>query len=196
MNSFDYGNAIRHQATLTLSIIKDVIDADNALVIDCETTGLTGVVIEFSARSVKTGGEVLAFTVNPGEVEWSPYAANLHAPKANLYHRAPETRVFHAALARTLSVWPLVIAYNAPFDTAAIQRTWPSLITSQNGPVVCAMELASALHSEWNPSRNSFTFLGLEKLAQKLNVLDPDEKQQHSASADTALLREVLIALV
>lgn len=94
--------------------------------IDTETTGLTGRVWEFSAVSVVTRQSVLTFRCHPGDAPWSPVAAEMAGERYAECHREPPAAQFAEVLARLLEGLPL-LAYNAPFDRAAVARTWPEL---------------------------------------------------------------------
>ncbi|GAA1015920.1 hypothetical protein Aple_010890 [Acrocarpospora pleiomorpha] len=93
-----------------------------AVVIDTETTGLAGVVVEIAVVDACTGDVLLDTLVNPGGVPVEDGARMVHGISDEALGQAPTwDQVFPLFLAAVGSA--RLLAYNAPFDRAAIAAT-------------------------------------------------------------------------
>lgn len=149
-----------------------------AVVLDCETTGFDGSIIEIAVIDAATGAVLLDTLVDPGDVAIEPGAQAVHGITAAALVGAPTwpqvlPRIVEAVAGR------IVLAYNAPFDHGRILHDCAR--TGTVAPVLadetrwqCVMQQRSAA------------------LGTDLNV---PLSGGHRALGDTVAAREVLVLL-
>jgi hypothetical protein len=119
--------ASKHDASVSLSTaVGEVINwaracrqPGAAVVLDTETTGLDGVVIEIAIVDACTGKTLLDTLVNPGDVKVSDGARAVHGITDRELAGAPSwAEILPAFLAAVRG--RRILAYNAEFDSSAI----------------------------------------------------------------------------
>ncbi|MFC7331357.1 3'-5' exonuclease [Marinactinospora rubrisoli] len=110
--STEVGDVIRHA--------RAAVEPGVAVVLDTETTGLEGAIVEIAIIDAATGEALLDTLVHPGEVEMEPGAQRVHGITTAMLDGAPAwdrvwPRVAAAIGGRT------ILAYNADFDRGRIR---------------------------------------------------------------------------
>lgn len=163
--------------------------AQNPVILDTETTGFKGEVIEISV--IDTDGAALMNTLLRPTVGVESDAARVHGlTDADLVNAPTFADVYPSLL--PLLQGRLVIIYNAQFDTARLRHTaamygldWPVFNT------VCAMEMYARFYGEWNRKTNDYRWQSLSNAGQQCGLELPENL--HRAAADTELTRRVLL---
>lgn len=169
-------HAAQHAALLQFQRWNDTPDA---LVIDTETTGLGGGVWNVSAATLGSLQPVLNLTCNP-QTPWEDQARAMHAAHLGDVAAAPvaESRRDQVEHALSAAQVPL-LAYNAPFDHAAIRRTWPGLDLLE-----CVMAAYAPLAGQWSERRGEWKWVNLGAALTAEGVDVSDLPGQHSAAGD------------
>ena len=90
-----------------------------ACIVDVETTGLEGAIVEIAAIDAATGAVLLDTLVDCGPVEIEPGAHAVHGITAADLIGAPRWPEVFARLA-AVTAGRLILAYNAPFDRGRV----------------------------------------------------------------------------
>ncbi|NUT47091.1 MAG: 3'-5' exonuclease [Saccharothrix sp.] len=96
-----------------------MLEPGAAVVLDTETTGLRGAVVEIAVIDAATGAVLLDTLVNPGDVPMEPQAQAVHGITMQALADAP-TWDKVVAKVRKATRGKVVLAYNAEFDRARI----------------------------------------------------------------------------
>lgn len=144
---------------------RDLINnPDTWVILDTETTGLSGGDEVIQVAVINPSGERLIDEMVKPQVEIDPGAENVHHISKAMLSDKPE---FHqiAPLVFGKLDGKKIITYNAAFDKRLLWQTCrvhhleidPLKLTWD-----CAMERYAAFYGEWNPSRRSFRWQKLE----------------------------------
>ncbi|GLX06584.1 3'-5' exonuclease [Microbispora sp. NBRC 16548] len=93
-----------------------------AVVLDTETTGMDGVIIEIAVVDACTGETLLNTLVNPGTVPIEPGARAVHGITDAELQDAPTWQEVGPAFLQAVD-GRRILAYNAPFDAGAVRAT-------------------------------------------------------------------------
>jgi DNA polymerase III subunit epsilon len=157
--------------------------------IDIETTGGTHEICEFAAVALeaKSGREIfkVASLVDPGRVEWNPFAMRVHGITLSMVRGKPKIRdvwddfrahlVTHGAIARCF-------AHNASFERTHLQN---SLGRSYSLSLECTLALSKTLLEA-----DSY------KLPLVCAMLDIPFKESHRAEPDARAAAKVAAKLL
>lgn len=176
------------QKTAIINRVKSWL-AQNPVILDTETTGFKGEVIELAL--IDRGGATLMNTLIRPTVAVEPDAARVHGlTNADLVNAPTFAEVYPVLL--PLLQGRLVIIYNAQFDTARLRHTaaefgldWPAL------SAVCAMEIYARFYGEWNRKTNDYRWQSLSNAARQCGLEVPENL--HRAAADAELTRRLLL---
>ncbi len=171
------------------TIIANLLDREDVLILDTETTGCSQAeVIEVSV--INTRGEILLDTlVRPRLWRMNPYAERLHGITLGMLHNQPTWPEVLPELKR-LTDRTTVLAWNASFDAHILERTsttWgllhPRILFA------CAMRM----YAQFKGSKRT----GLHKAvaAEGLSHLF-DAHSSHRALGDVYFVLEVLRVLI
>lgn len=167
--------------------IGKLLDRDDVLILDTETTGLSQAeVIEVAV--IDTRGEVLLESlVAPRVKRMNPYAERVHGISLKMLEGAPSWPEVFPALA-ALAERRTILAWNAPFDASMLRQTserWA--IEHPSWLFVCAMRLYA--------KRRGLRARGLHKaLADERLTHLLARYASHRALGDTRFVLEVLRA--
>lgn len=121
--------------------IADLLDREDVLILDTETTGM-GAAEVIEVAVIDTKGTVLVDTlVRPKATRMNPYAQRVHGITFPMLADAPTWPEVFPSLAERLDR-ATVLAWNAPFDRRMLEQT--SAVWSLEHPrflFVCAMRL-------------------------------------------------------
>ena len=155
------------------------------VIFDTETTG-----IGYDDELVQVGaidqtGTVLLDTLVKPTRRITPEATAVHSLTADHVASAPAFPDIYPRLASVLK-GRQVVAYNADFDSRLLQQACRQydlpVIATQGWQ--CAMRRYAQYHGQWNPSRQSFTWLSLAAACAKERIPVTDA---HSAVGDCLL---------
>lgn len=161
--------------------------------LDTETTGLEGRVWQFALVDSRTFTPLLAFNCDPGG-EWSDKAAEMRDAQQVGVGDFPTSNLFADVVRGNLESHPPVI-WNADFDHAALERTWPG--STSGVPVLCAMRAYAPLYGEWSERRDTWKGCSLQTALDLEHVDTRHVPAAHSAYGDAcrlALLIETVAA--
>lgn len=121
--------------------IAQLLERDDVLILDTETTGLKDAeVVELAV--INTRGELLLDTlVRPRRTAMNPYAERLHGISVAMLRDAPSWPEVHPRLCE-LAERRTLLAWNAPFDASMLRQTsetWQ--LEHPRWLFVCAMRL-------------------------------------------------------
>ncbi|MGS2592040.1 3'-5' exonuclease [Streptomyces hebeiensis] len=100
---------------------RDLLEPGRAVVLDTETTDLSGYTVEIAVIDAATGKKLMDTLVNPGDAEISDGARWVHGIKDEM---VADKRPFEKVLPRLRKVTKgrVVLAYNAEFDRSIVLR--------------------------------------------------------------------------
>ncbi|GHB76289.1 hypothetical protein GCM10010331_75250 [Streptomyces xanthochromogenes] len=100
---------------------RDLLEPGRAVVLDTETTDLSGYTVEIAVIDAATGKKLMDTLVNPGDAEISDGARWVHGITDEM---VADKRPFEKVLPRLRKVTKgrVVLAYNAEFDRSAVLR--------------------------------------------------------------------------
>ncbi len=165
--------------------ISQLLDRDDVLILDTETTGMSGAeVIEVSV--INTKGETLLDTlIKPVTTEMNPYAQRVHNISMSMLKDAPSWPEILPELDRIASR-STILAWNASFDAKMLEQT--SEVWELEHPrwlFVCAMRLYA--------KKRGIKPRGLHKAVLDENLAHILEMHQsHRALGDVKFVLEVL----
>lgn len=171
----------------------NIIDAGEYVILDTETSGLDGEVIEIAV--IDSSGCVLLNTlVSPSTVcEIAPQATRVHGLTLDGLRDAPNWSVVRNDLRHAINGRPVVI-YNADFDVKIIHNTdrnhglLPSLSYTPYG-AFCAMLYIAEYIGEWNDHKGSWRWHTLSNVASRFGIETPNA---HRALGDCQTTLAVL----
>lgn len=179
----------QHEAVDRVQSWRDRLGTGLVLVIDTETTGLSGVVFEFTARDLKTGNVVLSFMCNTGEAVWENTAAMMHDDRIKTVAAMPAP-VLYLPVLQELLEGVYLLAFNAKFDLAAMIRTWPDLVRLGLSDMTdCVMETYAALNAEFSESKGTYRYVSFKAACQRAGI---DRPHIHDSPNDTLSLVELI----
>lgn len=162
--------------------------------LDVETTSLEGWVWQFALVDSQALTPRLAFNSTPlvPREEWSDKAREMmEAQKTHLY-KSPVSEAFQGVVISALLNFPAV-AWNADFDLAAIERTWP---TATDGvAVACAMRAYAPIYGQWSESKQDWKYASLDAALEREGVDVIRLPTAHSAYGDCVRLAALIEAV-
>ena len=177
--------ALQERAESAQRAIRDLLERDDVLILDTETTGIGNAeVIELSV--IDTSGEVMLDTlVRPRSRQMNPYAQRVHGIDLEMLEEQPTWPEVLPELER-LAGGSTLLAWNAGFDDQMLansSRAWhldpPRLL------FVCAMRLYAQLHGRKGYGlHRAIRDRGLQHLF--------DRHASHRALGDVNLVLELL----
>lgn len=180
-----YANAARGQAAALFRLFWQ----GDAAIWDTETTGL-GPRDEIIQIGIVTGGDAYSQLIRPKNLHKVYHTEQIHGIKVEQLETAPTFDEVYEEICDLIAgkVW---LIYNAPFDVGMLERECirhkRDLI--HNAGVVCAMDMFSKWHGEWNDARRSFTVKTLEYAAAFTSLTN---WQKHDALGDAQATYELL----
>lgn len=184
----------RDLARLRLQVEELLAASEQVVLVDTETTDLEGEVLEINVRSL-AGAIVLDTLVRP-QCPISPAAVRCHGITAEMiaHANAPAWPEIHAQVAGALA-GRLAVAYNAPFDQGAIQRTsrrHPYLVPVQARRWFDLLRAYATFRGEWDPHKKRYLWHRLAQAVQQCG-LDLAALPYHRAAGDTEAARRLLL---
>lgn len=129
-----------------------------AVILDTETTGLNGSIIEISIIHAQTGNVLLDSLINP-ERSIPGEASAIHGITDEMVKDAPTFPVIYPEILRILTQARVVI-YNAEFDTGRLwydcQRCDLPQLEKLFSKVECAMQWYAAWYGDWHSYYQNF----------------------------------------
>lgn len=134
----------------------DLMQRQDWCIIDTETSGLRGIVLEFAAIG-PDGSELFNSLIHPDGERIEEGARAVHGLSDEELARAPKLPEIWPQICAALAEKKLLIAYNAAFDQARIKQSarrynLPQLAQEWD----CAMEWYSQYIGEWNSYQQSY----------------------------------------
>lgn len=134
----------------------DLMKRSDWALIDTETSGLRGIVLEFAAIA-PDGRELFNSLIHPDGERIEEGARQVHGITDAELEQAPHLPDIWPAICAALENKTLLIAYNAAFDQARIKQTarrygLPQLAQEWQ----CAMEWYAQFYGEWNSYQGSY----------------------------------------
>lgn len=130
-----------------------LVQRDDWLVIDVETTGLDGNVEIVEAAVVGPRGDTLLDAVVRPRTPPEPGASRVHGLSAETLDRAHPYEQVHGVL-NSLLAGRVVVAYNAAFDRKALNRTCQM---AGLPPIACTWDCAMLRYEQWRGFQTSLT---------------------------------------
>ncbi|GGB70544.1 hypothetical protein [Deinococcus soli (ex Cha et al. 2016)] len=160
-----------------------------SLVVDTETTDLTGDAWEIAAGRLRDAQPLLDLRGEP-QTPWSPRALELQAPDIQDQLRGlPHLRT-HAQDIRRLLDAHHVLAYNAEFDHDTLERTCQVTLRGFE----CVMLAYAPLAARWSESRGYWKTVKLSE-ACELEGVPVERRTLHGARVDMRLTSELILAV-
>ena len=173
-----------------------LLDREDALILDTETTGLKGDIEIVEIGIINTKGDVLLHRYSMPKKEIEPSAEATHGLSLDVLKQkqAKGWPEIHAEVCQVLSAAAGVIMYNAAFDKRALAST--ARINNLTLPPIrthCAM-LAYARHRNvLHPVHKGFRWHKLESAAKHEGV---NVRRQHRAVDDCQIVLAMMGAVV
>ncbi|WP_392432801.1 3'-5' exonuclease [Yersinia sp. HM-2024] len=168
---------------------------DNCLILDTETTGLSGIAEIIEISIIDCTGKVLLNTLVKPRALIPDEATAIHGITNEMVAAAPTWRDIHWQLMALIHTRTLVI-YNVDFDVRLILQT-----AGINGcgfgflelNTVCAMRNYAEYYGQWDEKRNKFKWQSLSNAAKQQGVVI--EGTPHRALSDCKTTLGVIRAM-
>jgi len=173
-----------------------LLDREDVLILDTETTGLKGDIEIVEIGIINTKGDVLLHRYSMPKGEINPCAQAKHGLSRDvlLQNQAPSWPEIHAEVSQVLSAAAGVIIYNAAFDRRALAST--ARLNNLILPPIrthCAMLLYARHRSIFHPLYKDFRWHKLESAARHEGVA---VLRQHRAVEDCQIVLGLMRAVV
>lgn len=149
---------LKEAADSAVEWARSVLADPKAVILDTETTGLNGSIIEISIIHAQTGNVLLNTLINP-ERHILTEATKIHGITDEMVVTAPPFPVIYPEILRILTK-ARVIIYNAEFDTGRLwydcQRYDLPQIEKLFGSLECAMLQYARWYGDWSDYHKSF----------------------------------------
>lgn len=134
----------------------DLMQRQDWCVIDTETSGLRGVILEL-AIIAPDGGELFNSLINPDGERIEEGARNVHKIQDSDLARAPKLDFVWEQIGAALSGCKTIVTYNAAFDQARIEQSAKRYKLQKLGQQwQCAMIHYSQYVGEWSSYRDEY----------------------------------------
>lgn len=178
---------MRDNRLLAIQAAKDILQGDNTVLLDTETTGITNnsEVIEVAVIRAKTGELLLDTLIKPSK----PYVFvdNVHTIT---WEDLQDSPTIHESGLTEILANSLVITYNAQFDYRLLRQSYEMM--GQKMPSKgfgCAMLMYAAYRSAPGKAHRWY------KLSDAIKDEGIDFIQEHRALSDILLTRQILQAM-
>ncbi|WP_158680066.1 3'-5' exonuclease [Deinococcus sp. NW-56] len=178
----------------TVALFRQWARSPDAVVLDTETTGLEGHIIEIAVCTV--AGEVLLNTLVRNAVPIEEGAQRVHGITEEMLRTAP-TFPFLAPHIRDVVRGKTALIYNADFDFRRLRATRRAHGLEKGvlgrSATACVMEAYAVLHGDYDPESGDYTWVSLARACGAMGVTP--QGQAHRAAGD-ALTTAALIRAV
>ncbi len=173
----------------TLGAIERLLERDDVLILDTETTGLKGAEVIEVALIDTRGALLLDTLVCPKVMTMNPYAERVHGISLSQLEGKPSWPEVLPEVQR-LTERATVLAWNAPFDARMLQQTSEAWGLSHPRILfACAMRLYARLYGRRSYAlHRALSDEALEEVARRF--------ERHRALGDVCFVLEVLREVV
>jgi len=174
-----------------------VIDLENAVILDTETTGLStqDEICEISVIDALTGQPVLDSLIKPTVTMYST-VISIHGITNEMVSSAPAYSEIHEQL-MTIFKEKKVIIYNKDFDIKLIRQSakkYDLTLAAKARSSFCAMKWYAEYYGQWNSYRGSYKWQKLTDAAKQQQI-DISDVTAHRAVSDCEITRRLITAV-
>ena len=172
--------------------------SSNYVVVDTETTGLSGKSKIVEVAVIDKHGEVLLDTlVNPGRSPIQAAATKIHGITRDDVRDKPTFTELWPQLSGILDAHDLVLAYNADFDFRMMRQSLEDEVAARSlggVPKGCIMETYTNWWRLQSPDNDSTSYKSLGSAAEECGV--KAQAETHRAAEDCEVARQVLVYML